>query len=42
MAERKAEVKRRTPFVMHAKPFFDWLAASDEESEDEAAPKEIS
>ena len=45
LAEHKAEVERRSPFVTHAKPFFEWLAASDEESDDEgkdSKPKEIS
>jgi len=48
LAERKAEVERRAPFKKHATPFFDWLAASDEESDEaeaegappKAAPKE--
>ena len=33
----QAEVDRRAPFAKHAAPFFDWLAASDDESDDEDA-----
>lgn len=34
LAERQAAVDRRAPFVKHAAPFFEWLAASDDEDED--------
>ena len=35
LAELQKKVEHLTPFVTHATPFFEWLAASDEESEED-------